>query len=1660
MPKLSRHLKTKLKRLLLLLPVLLTGLINPLPCPADEPPEAIESLERENMLLKERLSRLEAHRESFRWTRFTGSPLLLTGTVMQMGKLTDGRLAFATAGQGAVLFDGTAFEVIDSRNSGLLDDFVTAIVPYQQDDGFCIASAAGVQHYIDRDGSLADYRGLAEQLEGAPVSCLAALNGDAIWVGTQGRGLCHLGTDSWRIFSVADSTPGGLTSNDISCLALDSTAKSIWIGTAGGGICSLTGNSWQKFEQPLGPGSEDIYCLTICSDGQVWVGTAGAGAGFWDGSNWKKVTLPDQAGPAVVSITELERSDLLFGTDEGAFLMSGEDRSIEAVLFPEELAPYPVVSAMESYSLVWLSPSGQGLHLYDRAGVVSFSRDDGLPDNNIYHLAQSPDARIWCSTWNGTGIYDGRGWTSIDRRHGLPNALTTYVLFAGEDTTYFGTHSGVARLSSGGWDIFSRDNGLASNTVNHLARDTRGRLWISTEGGGLAVLDERDSLSLFGKAHGLPADEVQVSAPSGSGDTVWVGTRKGLSMLVRDRVFPFAEKAAGESMEPAPGPEEHITALKLTRDGCLWAATLGHGLWRRDPAGQWRQFTMEQGLSSNTVFAITGDKDGFLYFGTSMGLSVFDGSHFRSYSAAADGLPAGAIKSVLPAEDKNGKKLWLAVEDRGLTRFDTGRIERPETFIRTSAGLLVTCDTGGRPHRLAAEDNTLPADTSRLPGGRRLVIAGAWYNQAGNIPAIDTVATGDITVQCLGLTPWRPSPATGFRFSYRLDKGPWSEFSYQSVISLYGLARGSHTLNVRAKGPHLKVDPTPAVLELFVNVPTIWSDWRTWAGIAAVLLLTAAIIFRKVLAWYLGVFRHRSFKPITPNPFKPDEPSAGREYFFGRDQALEAISGALGEQEAGNQALIVQGDEKIGISSLLLQAAGNVSERGGIPVYVDLGRSYFPDSVSLLESLAARLVDKDPAAGGEDGRDAQEILGDLLAAVGARPVVFLFDNAEVLGRILQRDTEHGPKTTSFFRDILLSESGGASLILGLHDLEDFRQACGVLYNVSRILRLSPVDEGSALKIISSPLAGKTLLHDQAASLVANLSNGEPYLAHHLGHALVEQVNRERTNLVTHSLAERAVEFLVASPPEELLDRWENLGKTEKLLLASALDTGGGKQDAVTVSIQEVGVALATMNISLVQEELAKAAASLADRGMVALESPGSGRFTVGDSLLNRWIAASQPVELVSARQEYDFGSVVRKTGEELGRSFKVQEIGERVLACLSTPLHFGWGVLLYVVQDGESQKEDQGGQESAASVLRLECASVLGAGVEASSLPAQISSSAASALSASPEALICGSPVDDMARAALAELHLEEGTAVVPLQARGGLVGILAAGPRPGGERYLRRDRMLLDTIGEQAAVAIENARLYEQETEKERMKQELETARHMQMSILPARKPQVPGLDFYAFLTPATEVGGDYFDYRLIDERTFMFLVGDVSGHGISAGTLVSMSKSCIYNQVKTSYEVDKVMAAMNDMVHGAMAERLLMTFCYTIFDLEKRTIRYSIAGHPFPYHYHAASGQMDELELSAYPLGVTSRARYSQAETPYSPGDVLVFYSDGLPEGADPEGEQLGFERFEEMILNNKHLSAEQINSNIIKEFRTFARGAPQDDDITLVVIKALEK
>ena len=294
----------------------------------------------------------------------------------------------------------------------------------------------------------------------------------------------------------------------------------------------------------------------------------------------------------------------------------------------------------------------------------------------------------------------------------------------------------------------------------------------------------------------------------------------------------------------------------------------------------------------------------------------------------------------------------------------------------------------------------------------------------------------------------------------------------------------------------------------------------------------------------------------------------------------------------------------------------------------------------------------------------------------------------------------------------------------------------------------------------------------------------------------------------------------------------------------------------------------------------------------------------------------------------------------------------------------------------------------------------------------------------------------------------------VPIMAKEALVGMLILGSKLSEDAYSRDDSRLLSTLASQAAISIENTKLYAEKAEQDRIKGELENARRIQRAILPDSIPQVEGLDVSFFFKPAAEVGGDYYDYVTLSEKQFGIAVGDVSGHGLDAGLMVSMAKSCLYTTTKMVKVIEEVMKMMNDMVCD-VRDRLLMTFLFSVIDMEKDTLFIANAGHPFPYQLTAA-GELRTIEAGAYPLGVRKDIEYPVNSMTLGKGDVLVYYSDGIVETENRNSEQLGFEQFESIIKNSRNDSAQEICGRIMEQVNNFCEGVPFVDDVTLIVVK----
>jgi hypothetical protein len=249
---------------------------------------------------------------------------------------------------------------------------------------------------------------------------------------------------------------------------------------------------------------------------------------------------------------------------------------------------------------------------------------------------------------------------------------------------------------------------------------------------------------------------------------------------------------------------------------------------------------------------------------------------------------------------------------------------------------------------------------------------------------------------------------------------------------------------------------------------------------------------------------------------------------------------------------------------------------------------------------------------------------------------------------------------------------------------------------------------------------------------------------------------------------------------------------------------------------------------------------------------------------------------------------------------------------------------------------------------------------------------------------------------------------------------------------------------------------------ERERQRVELETARRIQSSILPPVPASLLGLELRSMYLPATEVGGDFYDVREVSGGRLSLAIGDVAGHGVSSGLVMSMARAALLVQARFDPEVEAVVAALNRVVLDA-GPRLLTTFCYVVLDPRDRRARFACAGHLWPYRV-SRSGAVLALQSTAYPLGVRARLDLEVREEVLAPGDALVLASDGLVEARRLGGEEpFGYERMEASLARHAGDGGDALLRGLLADLELFLGGgrtvdlesAPREDDLTVLVV-----
>jgi len=324
----------------------------------------------------------------------------------------------------------------------------------------------------------------------------------------------------------------------------------------------------------------------------------------------------------------------------------------------------------------------------------------------------------------------------------------------------------------------------------------------------------------------------------------------------------------------------------------------------------------------------------------------------------------------------------------------------------------------------------------------------------------------------------------------------------------------------------------------------------------------------------------------------------------------------------------------------------------------------------------------------------------------------------------------------------------------------------------------------------------------------------------------------------------------------------------------------------------------------------------------------------------------------------------------------------------------------------------------------------------------------------------------DAERVALRDLGAEM---LIPLPGRNRLIGVLALGPKRSEEPYSRSDRGLLQSVAIHTGLAIENSELVRtlasEAGQRERLNREIEIAREVQERMFPQSLPIVPGVDFAGCCRPAQGVGGDYYDFFELKERpgrarSLGLAIGDVSGKGISAALLMASLRASLRGMTRTSGDdLAAVMQDINQLVYEASASNRYATFFYAQYDPQQRLLSYVNAGHNAPVLLRRSPVSSEEaLRLGGCGpvVGLLPDAEYQQTNLPIEPGDILLAFTDGISESMAINEEEWGEDRMITCLRNHADLPASKLLERLMDEATLFATGAPQYDDMTLLVFK----
>jgi len=301
------------------------------------------------------------------------------------------------------------------------------------------------------------------------------------------------------------------------------------------------------------------------------------------------------------------------------------------------------------------------------------------------------------------------------------------------------------------------------------------------------------------------------------------------------------------------------------------------------------------------------------------------------------------------------------------------------------------------------------------------------------------------------------------------------------------------------------------------------------------------------------------------------------------------------------------------------------------------------------------------------------------------------------------------------------------------------------------------------------------------------------------------------------------------------------------------------------------------------------------------------------------------------------------------------------------------------------------------------------------------------------------------------------GHAVVPLVAEGRSIGVLVLDMRAARRRD-EDELSFLQLMANQGAIAVERARMREEEMERRRMEQELQVGRKIQLSFLPESAPNLPGWDFAARNLAAREVGGDFYDFFWLpgEDKELGIVIADVAGKGVPAALLMAVGRTTIRSTALSGREPAAALMRANELLLKDTRTDLFLSAFYASLNIRSGELTYTLAGHNRPLHLRHASRTVEELRAGGIVLGLFDSIDLEQKSRTLDAGDVLLCYTDGVTEALNEDMQPFGIERLRASLNEHGEKPAQEALQSILDDIERFTGGELQADDLTLLLIQ----